>query len=158
MANLLAGKLWHSPALFPSARPSLLFVYQDRFLKPENTPLEQSKEKVNPGIALQRRCFVFPQYFLTLTNKYTITWLQGGPGPESSQLSCMVHPQLPVLLTALTLLHPQTLVTPCHRGEDPVRRRGYGAFTLCFWGCTPVSFMEISFRPIAAAGTPAMMY
>lgn len=99
-------------------------MYQDRFLKPENTPLEQSKEKVNPGIALQRRHFVFLQYFLTLTNKYTITRLQGGPGPESSQLSCMVHPQLPVLLTALTLLHLQTLVTPAAVGEDPFGSEG----------------------------------
>jgi len=112
-------KLLHSPTLFPIAHRSFALCVSGQISKTRKHPSRAVQEKANPGIALQRRHFVFLQYFLALASKYRITQLQGGPGPECSQLqiSCIVPPQLPVLPTALTLLHPRTLVTPSPGGR-----------------------------------------
>lgn len=151
-ANCCLPLLW-----FPLPTEALLFVCQHRFLKPESMPLEQSKKKPTLGWHYGGDTLVFLQYFLTRASKYT-----GWPGTSMFPAPAFLHrtPQLPVLPTALTQLHPRTLATPSPRREGSFqsRRRELGAFTQHFWGCTPISSVEISFRSISAAGTPATMY
>ena len=87
VCKLLPSLLWS-----PLPTEAFLFVYQDRFLKPESIPLEQSKKKPTLGWHYGGDTFVFLQYFLTRASKYRITRLHGGPGPACSQLqlSCIV--------------------------------------------------------------------
>lgn len=100
-------------------------------------PSQAVQEKATPGIALQRRHFVFLQYFLTLASRHRITGLAAGwPGTRMFPAPAFAHCTSSAASShspyAVTL---KTLVTPLsvRKGSFQSRRRISGP-SLCASG------------------------
>ena len=77
--------------IFPSSisHCPLNFCFVSKTIK---HPSQAVQEKATPGIALQRRHFVFLQYFLTLASRHRITGLAAGwPGTRMFPAPAFAH-------------------------------------------------------------------